>query len=320
MKLTFRSKLIARTTPGLSVRTDRPMAESANVLIIPPCTKPAWLVMSSVGVISTTAVPSPVSMVSRPSHAHVLDVAVTSLTNMPLWDRHPRRRRVRHQSPLLVQHVSLAEVQRLLHLDHAADRAQAPLDHRAQEVDLQLDSRVPHPIFLQRPKRYAHRRVGDLGNNPALHDPASVPVLRPYGQLEDHPARLRFDNPNTEQRHPPVRFRHEQPLGALEVLQLPLRPVLRGRVFVRCFGAAAIASATSLSSSLPVTSPERRLRSRMIRSRTRAASSNCSSFERRRISFSRSRTMASKSSRGTPAPAMISIASAFMSFALIFIS
>src|ERR1700687_3150117 len=37
MKLTFRSKLIARTTPGLSVRTDRPMAESANVLIIPPC-------------------------------------------------------------------------------------------------------------------------------------------------------------------------------------------------------------------------------------------------------------------------------------------
>src|SRR5437773_6240119 len=43
MKLSFRSKLIARATRGTIVRSERPIAESARVLIMPPCTKPDWL-------------------------------------------------------------------------------------------------------------------------------------------------------------------------------------------------------------------------------------------------------------------------------------
>src|SRR5258708_15863621 len=120
MKLSFRAKLMARITPGFRVRTDRPMAESASVLIIPPCTKPEWLVMSSVGVISTMAVPSPVSTASMPSHAQVLDVAVTSLTPLPLRHRHARRRPACHQPPPLVQHLPPAHNPRLLHLPASA--------------------------------------------------------------------------------------------------------------------------------------------------------------------------------------------------------
>src|SRR3977135_4136196 len=124
--------------------------------------------MSSVGVISTVAVPSPVSTACKPSQAHALEGAVTSLTTMALRDRHARRRRVCHKSPLLVKDVSLAEQQRLLHFDHTADRPQAPLHDRAQEVDLQLDGRVPHPVFLERAKSHTHRGVSDLSDYSAL--------------------------------------------------------------------------------------------------------------------------------------------------------
>src|ERR1700682_1866856 len=146
MKLSFKSKLIALTTPGVSVRSDRPMAESASVLIIPPWTKPEWLAISSVGVISTVAVSSPVSTVSRPSHVHNLDPVVTSLTSLPLRHRHARGGRTRDQSPALVDHVGLAEQQSLPHLDHAAYRTNASFGHPPQEVDLQLDRRVPHSV------------------------------------------------------------------------------------------------------------------------------------------------------------------------------
>src|SRR5437899_6105 len=153
MKLSFRSKLIARTTPGFSVRTDRPIAESASVLIMPPCTKPEWLAMSSVVVISTTAAPSPVSTSRRPIHSHALEGADSppplrgasprggeetfSFTALPLRHGHAGRGRARDQPALVVEDVRLAEEQRLLHLHDPAHGAQAPVYDRAQEVDLQ---------------------------------------------------------------------------------------------------------------------------------------------------------------------------------------
>src|SRR6266446_1283880 len=135
MKLSLRSKLITRVTAGVSVRTERPIAESASVPIIPPWTKPEWLAMSSVPVISTTAVPSPVSTSCIPSHSHAREGAfTTSLTALSLWHGHARGGGPGDQAVPVVQHVGLAEQQRLLHLDHAADCAEAALHDRAQEV------------------------------------------------------------------------------------------------------------------------------------------------------------------------------------------
>src|SRR5229473_4325634 len=99
--------------------------------------------MSSVAFISMIAMPSPSSTVCKPSQVHNLDTVFTSLTALPLGDRQAGRRRARHEPALLVQHVSLAEHQGLLHLDHAADRANAPRDHRPDEIDLELDGGVP---------------------------------------------------------------------------------------------------------------------------------------------------------------------------------
>src|SRR5450759_1040106 len=209
MKLSLRSKLSALTTPGVSVRSDRPIAESASVLIIPPWTKPEWLAISSVGVISTVAVPSPVSTRVNPSHAQALDgLSIAPLTSLPLagersvvpslssvargtrnelyssltalslWHRHTRYRRACHQPALLVDHVRLAEEERLLHLDHAADCSQTPFDDGPQEVDLQLDRGVPHPVLLKGGERYAHSCIGDLGDDPTLHYARAVAVLR----------------------------------------------------------------------------------------------------------------------------------------------
>src|ERR1700681_513305 len=186
MKFSFKSKLIARTTPGVSVRSDRPMAESARVLIIPPWTKPEWLAMSSVGVISTVAVPSPVSTSVRPSHSQAREegACVSSLTALALRNGETGRGRSRDQSVLIVQHVCLAEHQRLLHLHDPPDSPKTARDHRPDEVDLQLDRRVPEPVLLQRRQRHPHRGVGDLRDHPALHDPAAVTVLRAGFELE----------------------------------------------------------------------------------------------------------------------------------------
>src|SRR6202162_3399149 len=133
MKFSFKSKLIARTTPGVSVRSERPMAESARVLIMPPWTKPEWLAMSSVAVISTVAEPSPVSTSSRPSQAHAGDctLSVISLTALALRDRQARRRGRGHQPAFGVEHVRLPEQQRLLDLHHAPDRPEPALHDRA---------------------------------------------------------------------------------------------------------------------------------------------------------------------------------------------
>src|SRR5712691_4122960 len=330
MKLSFRSKLIARTTPGFSVRTERPMAESASVLIIPPCTKPEWLAMSSVVVICTTAVPSPASTSRIPSHSQAREgvsppprrgtsprggEATFLFTALALRHGHTGRGRARDEPALLVHHVGLAEVERLLHLDDAPDGPQTSFDDRTQEVDLQLDRRVPQPILLEGAQRHPHGRVGDLGDHAALHDAATMPVLRAGLELQHHAARFGLGDARAQCLHPSGGLGRQQRLRAVQILYGPRRVFLQLRTVVRCLGAAAIASATSVSSSLADSSPARRLRSAMIRSRTRAASSNCSSFDSRRISFSRSRTMASRSSRGTPAPIISSTASAWMSLA-----
>src|SRR5689334_6088293 len=121
------------------------MAESASALIMPPCTKPETLAMSSVGVMVTVAQPSPLSIISRPSHAHARLGAVL-LTPLTLGNGHAGRRRTRHEAALLVEHVGFAEEQRLLDLHHTAHRAHTPFLDRPEEVDLQLDGRVPHAI------------------------------------------------------------------------------------------------------------------------------------------------------------------------------
>src|SRR2546423_110379 len=77
-------------------------------------------------------------------------------------------------------------------LDDAPDRTQPALPDRTQEVDLQLDCRVPNAFFLKRGERHAHRSVGDLRDHAALHDSATVPMLWPRLQLQDHTSRLRF--------------------------------------------------------------------------------------------------------------------------------
>src|SRR5260370_25008295 len=161
MKLSFRSKLMARVTPGTSVRTERPMAESASVLIRPPCTKPEWLAMSSVVVISTTAVPSPVSTKRRPSQAHAREVpspfrgrvgwgcaALNSLlTALTLRYGHAGGGRARDQPALVVENIRLAEQQRLLHLDDASHRAKAAVDDGSKEVHLHRHRRAPQARF-----------------------------------------------------------------------------------------------------------------------------------------------------------------------------
>src|SRR6266851_4631196 len=148
MKLSFRSKLIARATPGLMVRSERPIAESASALIMPPWTKPAWLAMSSEGVISTVALPSPSSTTLIPSQRHAGDVFTSPLagevgaegagwgrppsllTALALWDGHAGRGGAGHQAVPLVEDVGLAEQQGLPHVDDPADSTQPPLDHR----------------------------------------------------------------------------------------------------------------------------------------------------------------------------------------------
>src|SRR5216684_5642865 len=176
MKLSFRSKLIERATGGFSVRTERPMAESARVLIMPPCTKPEWLAMSSVAVISTTAVPSPVSTSRSPSHAHARDlpspfkgrggrgcVPLESLfTALSLRHRHAGGVGSRDEPAQIVDDVGLAEEQRLLHLDDAADSPQASFNDRAEKVDLQLHGGVPESVLLEGAQRHPHGGVRDL--------------------------------------------------------------------------------------------------------------------------------------------------------------
>src|SRR5258708_38607804 len=105
--------------------------------------------MSSVAFIAMTATPSPTPTVCKPSHGHTLDPVFPPLTALPLGDRQAGRRRARHQPALLVQHVGLAEHQLLLHLDDAADRANAPRDHRPDEIDLELDGGVPDAVLLK---------------------------------------------------------------------------------------------------------------------------------------------------------------------------
>src|SRR5579859_788513 len=206
MKLTFRSKLIARTTPSVTVRSDRPIAESARALIMPPCTKPEWLAMSSVGVISTVAVPSAVSTSPRPSHSHAreTDASFASDTSFALRHRHAGRGVGGDQPALEVEDVGLAEEQRLLDLHHPAHRAQPALDHRPEEVDLELDRGVPHPILLQRRERHAHRGVRDLGDHATLHHARALAVLRSGLELEHHAAGLRLGDARPEELHPPV--------------------------------------------------------------------------------------------------------------------
>src|SRR5256886_11720759 len=219
MKLSFRSKLMARATPGLRVRRLRPIAESASALIMPPWTKPAWLAMSSVEVISTTAWPSSRATSWMPSQSQAREwPRVLLLTALALGHRHAGRRGTRHEPLLVVEHVGLAEEQGLAHLDHPADGPQPALDRRTDEVDLQLDRCVPHPVFLEGRQRHPHRGIGDLGHHSSLYHPSAVPVLGPGDKLDHDPAGFCLGDPGAEGLHPPGGLGLEEGPGAAIVL------------------------------------------------------------------------------------------------------
>src|SRR2546425_1374949 len=219
MKLSFRSKLMARATPGLRVRRLRPIAEAASARIMPPWTKPAWLAMSSVEVISTTARPSSRATSWMPSQTQAREWSrVLLLTALALGHRHAGRRGARHEPPLVVEHVGLAEEQGLAHLDHPADGPQPALDRRADEVDLQLDRRVPHPVFLERRQRHPHGSIRDLGHHSSLDHPAAVAVPGSGDQLDHDPAGLSLGDAGAKGFHPPGGLGVEQSLGAAKVL------------------------------------------------------------------------------------------------------
>src|SRR6267143_538454 len=218
MKVSFKSKLMARDTPGLRVRRLRPMAESASALIMPPWTKPAWLAISSVEVISTTAWPSSRATSWMPSQSQAREwPRVLLLTPLAFGHRHAGRRGSRHEPVLLVEHVRLAEEKGLAHLDHPADGPQPAFDRRADEVDLQLDRGVPHAVFLERCQGHSHGGVRELGDHASLDHPAAVAVLGPGDQLHHHTAGLGLGDPGAEGLHPPRGLRFEQSLGAAKV-------------------------------------------------------------------------------------------------------
>src|ERR1700694_5321764 len=121
--------------------------------------------MSAVGVISTTALPSPVSTSSIPSHCHAGDTtSVGLLTTLTLRNRHARGRRTRDQPVAVVEDVRLAEEEGLPHLDHAAHGSQPALHRRTGGADLELDCGVPHAVFLKGGEGHPHRGVCDLGD------------------------------------------------------------------------------------------------------------------------------------------------------------
>src|SRR4029077_746388 len=280
--------------------------------------------MSAVASISTVALPSSLATSFSPSHSHAREGAwATSLTTLSLRHSQASGGGSSHQAALFVHDVRLAEQESVLHVNDPADSAKTSRDHRADEIDLQLDGGVPETVFLEGRQRHAHRRVRDLRDDAALHHTASVPVLRAGLELEHDAARLGFGDARAERPHPAVRRCRQQLFRAPEVLHpyfrdpRPRPALCQWRTMVFCLGAAAIARATSASSAPPDSSRASRFRNPMMRSRTRAASSNCNSFDNRRISFSRSRTIASRSSRGTPAPAISSMASTCRSFSLI---
>src|SRR5438128_12605363 len=83
--------------------------------------------MSSVGVIFTIAAPSTVATSLIPIHRHAGDSSWTLLlTALALGHRHTRRGRARDQPLLIVEHVRLAEEQRLAHLDHRPTARRRP--------------------------------------------------------------------------------------------------------------------------------------------------------------------------------------------------
>src|SRR5438105_2985950 len=206
MKLSFRSKLIARTMPGLRVYRLRPMAESASAVIMPPWTNPAWLAMSSAGVISTVALPAQSSTRLIPSHRHAGDTTSTwLLTALALRHRHAGRRRTGDQAVVLVEDVGFTEEQGLPHIDHPADGAQPALDRRPEEVDLELDGGVPDSVRLEGRERHSHRGVGDLRDHASLDDAPAVAVLRSGDQLQYDPAGLGLGDPCAQGLHPPGR-------------------------------------------------------------------------------------------------------------------
>jgi hypothetical protein len=57
---------------------------------------------------------------------------------------------MRHEAVAMVEHIGLAEEKTRPHLDHLSDSPKLTFNRRPNEVDLELDRGVPHPVFLER--------------------------------------------------------------------------------------------------------------------------------------------------------------------------
>jgi hypothetical protein len=98
--------------------------------------------------------------------------------------------------------------------------ARRPGDRGADEVDLQLDCRVPDPVGLESRQRHAHCGVGDLGDHTALDHPSAVPMLRAGDQFDHDAAGLGLGDPGTEGLHPARRAGRQQCRRPTEILNM----------------------------------------------------------------------------------------------------
>src|SRR5690348_5983488 len=94
--------------------------------------------------------------------------SATLLTALAFRHGQAGRRGSRAQPAALIDDVGVAEEEGLPHLDDPTNSPRATVARGTDEVDLQLDRRVPGPVRLERRQRRAHRRVGDLGDHTAL--------------------------------------------------------------------------------------------------------------------------------------------------------
>src|ERR671930_2312572 len=155
-----------------------PMAESARKAMTPPWTTSLRLAVAA-------------------------ETAPRTLPPALAGDGEAGRGGPRHQAAGGVEDVRLAEEQGPPDLDHPTDGADASLDDRAHEVDLQLDGGVRLSLGLQRQQRHAHGGVRDLGDDPSLDHAARVAVAGVGVQLDHRPAGLDLGQTRAERLLPP---------------------------------------------------------------------------------------------------------------------
>src|SRR5438477_416682 len=197
-----------------------------------------WLFSSSSRqAISMTARPRRASAMSIPSSRQAGEVLCTGI-RPPTGDGEAGRGGAGDQAVVVVDHVGFAEEKRALDLHNPADRAQTALDEGPDEIDLELDCGVVLVGFLHRHQGAAHRRVGDLGDDPALHDAALVLMSGVGFQLDDRVSQLDLGDAGAD-RLPPAgagAAARDALLEPLEVRQGSVAPLMDRGVSASSFG------------------------------------------------------------------------------------